>query len=263
MSRREGWRARLAGGRSQGTTSHFVIPAKAGIHLASTVDSRLRGNDGKSPGPDLCPSRAAWAALVALALVALGCRQDMHDQPRLEALEESAFFVNGMASRDLPAGTVAWGHLREDTRLYEGKSESGDFIETLPVAITRELLDRGRSRYEIYCSVCHDSTGGGRGMIVRRGFKQPPPLYEQRLRDMPAGYFYDVITHGFGLMSSYATQIPVDDRWAIVAYLRALQLSQTAVLAELPAELQEEFRHALAAPAADEHAADESEGHHE
>ena len=209
--------------------------------------------------------REAAVLLAFFCLPAFGCRQDMHDQPRLEALEASTFFANGMASRDLPAGTVAWGDLRADTRLYEGRSETGDFVETLPVAITRELLDRGQSRYEIFCSVCHDSTGGGRGMIVRRGFKQPPPLYEQRLRDLPSGYFYDVITNGFGLMSSYAPQIPVEDRWAIVAYVRALQLSQTAVLADLPADLQTEFRQALTvAPAGGEHAETSSpEEHHE
>ncbi len=207
------------------------------------------------------------ASVIALVcLVATGCRQDMHDQPRLEALEASSFFDNGMASRQLPAGTVPWGQLREDTHLWQGKDASGEFVDALPMPLTRELVERGQTRYEIYCSVCHDSTGGGRGMIVRRGYKQPPPLYEQRLKDLPAGYFFDVMTAGFGLMSSYKNQIPVEDRWAIVAYVRALQLS-TSALAELPQGVQAEFHQALAVtPEGGEQntAADESEAeeHH-
>ena len=188
-----------------------------------------------------------WLALLVLGLTLSGCRQDMHDQPKLQPFEASEFFADGKASRPLPAGTVARGFLREDTHLYQGKDAAGNLVDSLPMELTRELLERGRTRYEIYCSVCHDSTGGGQGMIVRRGFKQPPALYEQRLKDMPAGYFFDVMTTGFGLMSSYSTQIPVEDRWAIVAYLRALQLSQTSLLAELPQNLQGDFHAALSA----------------
>ncbi len=206
--------------------------------------------DGTRANPRLW----ALAALAALALV--GCRQDMHDQPKLQALEASEFFADGMASRQLPAGTVPWGQLRDDSHYYQGKDAAGELVEALPMELTRELVERGRTRYDIYCSVCHDAAGGGRGMIVRRGFKQPPPLYEQRLKDLPDGYYFDVMTAGFGLMSSYATQIPVEDRWAIVAYVRALQLS-TSVLAELPQEVQDEFHRALEAPADDAQA----EGH--
>ena len=179
----------------------------------------------------------------------------MHDQPKLQPLEASSFFANGMASQALPAGTVARGLLREDTHLWQGKDANGELVDALPMELTRELVERGHDRYEIYCSLCHDSVGSGRGMIVRRGFKQPPPLYEQRLKEMPAGYFFDVMTTGFGLMSSYAKQIPVEDRWAIVAYIRALQLSQTSVLAELPQELQDDFHGSATAiePAAEEH----------
>lgn len=199
-------------------------------------------------------NRGVHLALAVVSLVALGCRQDMHDQPKLQALEASPFFANGMASRQLPAGTVPYGQLRDDTHLWQGKDDNGVLVDALPMELTRELVVRGRARYEIYCSVCHDSTGGGRGMIVRRGFKQPPPFWEQRLKDMPAGYFFDVMTTGFGLMSSYAKQIPVEDRWAIVAYLRTLQLSQNSVLAELPQAVQDEFHQALAAPVeAEEH----------
>lgn len=191
--------------------------------------------------------KGALLALAVAALLGVGCRQDMHDQPRIEPYEAHAFFADGRGSRIPPAGTVARGWLREDSRLWQGVDEVGNAVTEIPLDITRELLERGGQRYEIFCSVCHDSTGGGSGMIVRRGFKQPPPLYEQRLKDMPAGYFYDVITNGFGVMSSYSKQIPMEDRWAIVAYLRALQLSQTATLADLPEPMREEFHAAVAA----------------
>jgi len=197
-----------------------------------------------------------WLAVVVCGLLASGCRQDMHDQPKLQPLEGSSFFDNGMASRPIPAGTVAYGHLRENTHMWQGKDASGELVDGLPMAVTRDLLEHGQTRYEIYCSVCHDSTGGGRGMIVRRGFKQPPPLYEERLKEMPDGYFFDVMTVGFGLMSSYAKQLSAEDRWAVVAYIRALQLSQTSVLSELPPATQEAFRRTLAeseATAAEEH----------
>lgn len=186
------------------------------------------------------------AAVLVAGLLLMGCRQDMHDQPVIEGLEGSTFFNDGRGARLLPAGTVARGWLREDTRFWEGKDDAGEFIADIPVPVTQELLERGQQRFEIFCSVCHDSTGGGRGMIVRRGLKQPQPLYEQRLVEMPSGYFFDVMTNGFGIMSSYTKQVPVADRWAIVAYIRALQVSQTAQLAELPQELQNEFHAALA-----------------
>ncbi len=197
-----------------------------------------------------------WVAVVVLGLLVSGCRQDMHDQPKLQPLEGSSFFDNGMASRPLPAGTVAYGHLRDNTHMWQGKDASGELVDRLPMTVTRDLLERGHSRYEIYCSVCHDSTGGGRGMIVRRGFKQPPPFYEQRLKDMPDGYFFDVMTVGFGLMSSYAKQLSAEDRWAIVAYIRALQLSQAIALSELPPATQGAFHRTLEeaeATAAEEH----------
>lgn len=171
----------------------------------------------------------------------------MHDQPKIEPFEANAFFADGVGSRIPPAGTIARGWLREDTVLWEGKDAAGELVDTLPMELSQELLQRGQQRFEIYCSVCHGSTGDGLGMIVRRGFKQPPPLYEQRLQEMPVGYFFDVMTNGFGLMSSYAKQVPVKDRWAIAAYIRALQLSQNAALAELPSPIQDEFHAALTA----------------
>ena len=140
------------------------------------------------------------AVLLVAGLVFGGCRQDMHDQPRIDPLEAHEFFADGMGARHLPAGTVARGTLREDRHLYEGKDESGELADALPpsIELTPELLERGQDRYEIYCSPCHDSVGSGRGMIVRRGYKQPQPFWEERLRDMPLGYFFENMTQGYG-----------------------------------------------------------------
>jgi len=180
-------------------------------------------------------SRRTAAALLAgaLALVAAGCRQDMHDQPKYEAFERSRFFDDQRSSRPLVPGTVARGHLDDDAILYTGASASGP-VALNPLPVTSELLRRGQERYNIYCSPCHDRVGDGLGMIVQRGFKQPPTLHDDRLRSMPDGYFFQVMTNGFGTMPSYAPQVPVKDRWAIVAYIRALQLSQHATLADVP-----------------------------
>jgi mono/diheme cytochrome c family protein len=175
---------------------------------------------------------AAW--ILATGLLALaGCRQDMHDQPRYEAYEASAFFKDGRASRPPVPGTVARGHLREDALLHTGRVGAA-FAETFPFPVTREVLARGRERYDIYCSPCHDRVGTGRGMIVQRGYKQPSSFHVERLRALPPGYFFQVVTQGFGVMPGYAAQVPPRDRWAIVAYVRALQLSQHAAVADLP-----------------------------
>jgi mono/diheme cytochrome c family protein len=172
--------------------------------------------------------------LVLVPLGAGGCRQQMAEQPRHDPLEASAFFRDGRAARPLVPGTVPRGHLREDEHLYTGKV-GGKLVESFPFPVTKEILERGRERFNIYCSPCHDQLGTGEGMIVRRGFRQPPSYHTDRLRELPVGHFFDVMTNGFGAMPSYAVQIPVEDRWAIVAYIRALQLSQNAKLAELPA----------------------------
>ena len=171
----------------------------------------------------------------------------MHDAPSIEPLEAHSFWADGMGARQLPEGAIARGLLKEETEYWQGKSESGDFVVDFPVEVDRALLSHGQTRYEIFCSVCHDSTGQGQGMIVKRGFKRPPSLHEDRLLELPVGYFFDVMTNGFGLMSSYAKQVPVKDRWAIAAYIRALQLSQNAALAELPSPIQDEFHAALTA----------------
>ena len=171
--------------------------------------------------------------IVIILLTATACRQDMHDQPRYEPLEKSTFFKDGRASRPLIAGTVARGQLRIDDHLYKGKI--GDsLVTTLPFPVTNEIIKRGQQRYNIYCAPCHDLSGTGQGMIVQRGFPTPPSLHIDRLRDAPVGHFYDVITNGFGIMYSYADRIKPKDRWAIVTYIRALQLSQNATLDDVP-----------------------------
>lgn len=181
------------------------------------------------------------ALLVLVPALALGCRQDMHDTPRYEALEKSDFFADGRSARPLVEGTVARGQLREDEQLYTGKT-AGAFAARVPLPVDGALLQRGRERYDIYCSPCHGVAGRGDGMVVRRGYRRPASLHDQRLRAQPDGYYYDVIAHGFGAMPDYAAQVAVRDRWAIVAYIRALQLSQNATLADVPAEKRPELK---------------------
>ncbi len=165
-----------------------------------------------------------------------GCRRDMFNQPSSKPLEQSDFFQdNHMASRPIPANTVARGHLDEDQRFYRGKIGT-NLITKLPVPLTHELLERGRERYDIYCAVCHGRTGEGNGMIVQRGFPPPPSYHIDRLRQAPIGHFYNVITEGYGIMYSYAERVEPADRWAIAAYIRALQLSRAVQVADLPAQ---------------------------
>ena len=175
-------------------------------------------------------------ALLVLALPAAGCRMDMHDQPKLQPYEKSAFFPDGRAARPLPAGTVARGRLEADSWFYEGKTATGEMVAIFPAPVTRDDLARGRERYDVYCSPCHDRTGSGNGMIVQRGYVQPTSFHVDRLRSAPVGHYFNAITNGFGVMPSYAKQIPAGDRWAIVAYIKALQLSQNAKLADVPPE---------------------------
>ena len=175
------------------------------------------------------------AAVVALAAFGAACRQDMHDAPRYDPLERSAFFRDGQASRPLVANTVARGHLREDRHLYEGIVD-GKPADTFPMPVTAAVMDRGRERFDVFCAPCHGRTGEGNGMIVQRGFRQPPSYHEERLRNAPVGYFFDVMTHGFGAMQDYSAQLPAADRWAVAAYVRALQLSQRAAVADVPAD---------------------------
>lgn len=159
----------------------------------------------------------------------------MHDQPKVEPLEASTFFADGTSARPLVAGTVARGDLREERSFYTGLDAEGQFVTALPVSLSHSLLERGRSRYDSFCSPCHGRRGDGLGMIVRRGFKRPTSFHDPRLRDSPVGYFFYVAANGFGQMSSYAAQIGPQDRWAVAAYIRALQLSRHAPAEELPA----------------------------
>jgi len=171
-------------------------------------------------------------------LLTTACRQDMHDQPRYEPLEASTFFADGRSARPLVAGTVARGALEADEFFYTGKA-NGTLVDTFPFPVTREVLLRGQERYNIFCSPCHDGVGNGQGMIVQRGFRRPPSFHDDRLRQAPVGYFFEVITKGFGTMYDYADRVPPRDRWAIIAYIRALQFSQHATLDDVPSEEQQ------------------------
>jgi mono/diheme cytochrome c family protein len=178
--------------------------------------------------------RARDAALVVgLVGLAAGCRQDMHDQPKYKAFRRSDFFGDDRSARPLVEDTVARGQLRADAAYYTGK-QAATPVDALPVPVTLALLQRGQQRYGIYCTPCHGATGRGDGMVVQRGYRRPPSFHIDRLRNEKAGYFFDVITSGFGAMPDYAAQVPVADRWAIVAYLRALQLSENARLEDVP-----------------------------
>jgi hypothetical protein len=174
-------------------------------------------------------------------LLTVGCRQDMQDQPRYEALEASDFFEDGRASRPLVEGTVPQGQLRLDVHLYTGKI-SGVLADTLPMPLSRPLLERGQERYNIYCAPCHDRAGSGQGIVVRRGFRRPSSFHVDRLREVPIGYFFEVMTDGYGAMMDYAAQVTPHDRWAIAAYIRALQLSQHATLADVPIEQRQHLQ---------------------
>ena len=183
--------------------------------------------------------RGARIAVAAALLVCLsGCRLDMHEQPRYNPLAKTDFFGDGRSARPVVQGTVARGHLRLDEHLYTGKV-NGQLVTTFPFPITRQDLEHGRERYDIYCAPCHDKAGTGHGMIVLRGFPPPPSYHIQRLRDAPVGHFFDVITNGLGNMYAYDSRVNPEDRWRIVAYIRVLQLSQSATLADLPAAERE------------------------
>ena len=185
------------------------------------------------------------------AVVAAGCRQDMDDAPRYDPLEASTFFADGSSARPVMGGTVARGHLNAHTFLHTGKDAAGLPVAEFPFAISRADLDRGEQRFNVYCAPCHGQTGEGNGMVVQRGYRQAQSMHLERLRTAPVGYFYDVITNGFGVMPDYRAQISVEDRWKIIAYVRALQLSRTATTGDLPADVLEQLRKgATAVPAA-------------
>jgi mono/diheme cytochrome c family protein len=183
--------------------------------------------------------------LLAAVIFAAGCRRDMQDQPKMKPYRGTSFFGDGLSSRQPVEGTIPRGYLRNDKALYTGKKDQAtattspapvpqsgaanvypDDVDTFPFPITADTVKRGRERYDIFCSACHGMTGHGDGMIVRRGFRQAASFHDDRLRQAPVGHFFDAITNGWGAMPSYSSQIPVQDRWAIISYVRALQVSQ-------------------------------------
>jgi mono/diheme cytochrome c family protein len=242
-----------------------MSPAKNPLQFQLTQshqERRGRTEEGAERGPAspffffLCALRALRAsalkratlprrspfllAFVLTAILCAGCHQDMYDQPRYEPLEASTFFADGMSARPAVPGTVARGQLNEDAAFFTGR-DNGQFVAALPLEVDRALLERGRQRFNIYCAPCHARTGTGDGMIVRRGFRQPPSLHSPRLQNAPAGHYFDVMTNGFGAMPSYRVQIEARDRWAIVAYIRVLQMSQNATLEDVPQEERAAF----------------------
>jgi hypothetical protein len=191
----------------------------------------------------------AFAVVLAVACTASACRQDMHDNPKYEPLEVSTFFKDQRAGRQPVPGSIARGHLKEDKLLHTGKN--GDAIsDVFPFPVTDGVLTRGRERYNIYCSPCHSRVGDGNGMIVQRGYKRPPSFHDERMRLMVPGYFFQVMTNGFGVMPSYALQVNAEDRWAITAYIKALQLSHNANVADLTADERDRLEKGETAPAA-------------
>jgi mono/diheme cytochrome c family protein len=208
-----------------GTGELLFLARVSGFSLRSL--QTIRGRDGHYRN-----SSSWW--LVLLIISGASCRLEMHDQPKHQALESSAFFEDGSSARSLAIGTIPRGHLHTNQIYFEGLSGT-NLTDELPVNLSREVLDRGQERFDIYCSVCHGLTGDGNGMIVQRGFPRPPSFHIDRLREAPLGHFYRVITYGYGVMFPYAIRVTPEDRWAIVAYIRALQLSQSAKLANVSA----------------------------
>lgn len=201
----------------------------------------------------LCRVAVAGVLVIGLA----GCRQDMHDAPRYEPIEASPLFPGGAASQPLVEGTVARGHENDDELLMTGKVDGAE-ANVFPFEITRADLDIGQTRFNTYCAPCHAPSGNGDGMVVQRGYRQPPSLHIARLREAPVGQIYDRITNGFGVMPSYRAQISVEDRWRTAAYVRVLQTSQQGTRADVPAADMDRLDNPPA-PAAD---AGASEGTH-
>ena len=187
---------------------------------------------------------SAISALILVSAISLflsACRQDMHDQPKFTPLRESTFFGDARSARPLVAGTVAQGQLHDDPLLETGKTGGAD-ASVFPFAVDANVMSRGRERFDIFCAPCHGRTGAGDGMVVRRGYRRPPSYHDDRLRNAPVGHFIDVMTNGFGAMPEYADQVNARDRWAIAAYIRALQLSEHATVADVPAREREALR---------------------
>ena len=208
---------------------------KSGIPRTSAAGSFLREPKPAKSGVEGCPSWLKFFAAITAITLTTACRIDMHVQPRQNPLSRSDFYTDQRSARPPVEGTIARGQLHEDTYFYTGKigNNPGD---VMPFPVTKEVLARGRERFNIFCAPCHSRAGDGNGFVPSRGFaRKPPSFHIVRLQKAPLGYFYDVITEGFGIMPDYASQIPPQDRWDIVAYVRALQLSQNATMADVPA----------------------------
>ena len=199
----------MYGMRSVRLQADVVRPAKAGRYVSALI------------------------VVIMIALTGSACRQDMHDQPKYTPLRSTPFFGDVRSARPLVAGTVARGQLHEDPFLETGKIGNAD-ATVFPFPVDEAVMARGRERFEIFCTPCHGRIGTGDGMIVRRGYRRPPTYHDDRLRNAPIGHFVDVMANGFGAMPDYSDQIGARDRWAIAAYIRALQLSQHARLADVP-----------------------------
>lgn len=184
---------------------------------------------------------------MSVGLVA-GCRQDMHNQPKYKPLRETVYYPDMRSARPLVAGTVARGQLRLEPGFYTGLGNDQQPVTTLPFPLTRKVLERGRERFDIYCAPCHAETGNGDGLIVQRGYLRPPSLHEDRLRKAPLGHFVDVMTNGLGGMPDYSQQVSPEDRWNIAAYIRALQLSQSATIADVPEDQRQNLGKPLLPP---------------
>ena len=197
--------------------------------------------------------RAVGVVMVMVSTVALGaCRQDMHNQPKYRGLRGTPFFTDGGSARPLVEGTVARGTLQDDAAFFTGKAGTAT-VKELPFPVDDAVLNRGQERFDIYCTPCHDGTGSGKGVVVQRGFKAPPSFHDERLRNADAGYYFDVMTNGFGAMPDYRMQLPARDRWAVVAYIRALQLSQHAAPSDVPGGDPAKAQPAAAQPGAVKH----------
>src|ERR1041384_5780118 len=214
------------------------------MHLKLTM-SKFRANSKTRIG--------LIGPILILLFISVGCRRDMQDQPKMKPYRGTSFFGDGTSMRQPIDGTIPRGQLRSDTEYFTGKKANAsratatpgaqqpaagaqantypDDVDTFPFQVTKEVVDRGRQRFEIFCSACHGLTGNGDGMIVRRGFRRAASFNDDRLRQAPVGHFFDAMTNGWGAMPSYASQIPVQDRWAIIAYIRALQISQENIAA--------------------------------
>jgi hypothetical protein len=197
-----------------------------GRQMAGTAQAASRGSGCAAL---LVACLALWASACAPS----GSLQAMANQPRYDPLAPSNFFPNGMSAQPVISDTVAYGQPMTDTLLYVG-TVGGQPAATFPFPVTQEVMLRGQTRFNVFCSPCHGAVGDGQGIVAQRGFCCPASFHTDRLRSAPAGLFFDVITNGFGRMPAYATEIPVRDRWAIIAYVRALQLSQHAALDDVP-----------------------------